>query len=116
MDAIDSAVMAHRSWVARFKTAFQGNNREVFDLDRAKDDKACELGHWLSAEESKALLGDENWQIIMLIHANFHENAGEIAALLNQGKTFQDTQALITRFDDLSKQLVKLLMQGKKRP
>ena len=116
MDAIDNAVMAHRSWVARFKTAFKGNNTEVFDLVRAKNAETCELGRWLLSDNSQHLLGEATWQHIMLIHADFHQIAGEIAALLNQGKTFQDTQALIARFDDLSKQLVKLLMQGKKRP
>ena len=115
MDAIDNAIVAHRSWVARFKTSFNGNNTEVFDLPRAKNPEICDLGHWLSSDNSRQLLGEATWQNIMVIHAEFHQIAGEIAALLNQGKTFQDTQALIVRFDDLSKQLVKLLMLGKKR-
>ncbi len=114
MDAIDSAIMAHRSWVARFKTAFKGNNTEVFDPLRANDAESCELGRWLASGRSSALLGEENWQSIKGIHVKFHETACQIAVLLNQGETFQDTQALIERFDELSKQLVKLLMQGKK--
>ena len=115
MDAIDSAVMAHRSWVARFKTSFKGNNTEVFNLDTAKDAEFCELGRWLSSEKARHLMGEESWESVKTIHGTFHEIAGEIAALLNQGKTFHETQALINQFDELSKKLVKLLMQGKKR-
>jgi hypothetical protein len=58
-DTIDAAIIAHSSWVVRFRTAHAGNNTEVFDFSKVRDSDACDLGRWLLTGQPLALLGEE---------------------------------------------------------
>ncbi len=115
IDTIDAAIVAHRAWVSRFQTSLNGINTEVFDLTKARDDTACTLGRWLSSERSIAILGGDSHTRIARLHSAFHEIAGEIALRLNQHQSTEDSQALLNAFDNMSKQLVQLLVLAKKR-
>ena len=110
---IDNAIVAHRAWVARFQSAITGRNTEVFDLSKARDDTACDLGCWLHSENSHTL-GEESRERIVAMHCAFHEIAWEIAAKLNRHDETSEVSEYTVEFDRLSKQLVLLLLLAKK--
>jgi hypothetical protein len=113
IETIDAAILAHQTWVARFQTSIKGINREIFDVSKANDDAACVLGQWLQSESSLALLGHDSHNQIKVIHATFHEIAGSIAARLNQHEPVKEIEEWLTEFNNLSRQLVMLLMHTK---
>lgn len=112
---IDDAILAHRTWVARFQTAYKGINTEVFDLSKASDCRVCDLGRWLQTERSLEVLGQEAHDRIRVMHATFHEIAGMIADMLNRQELGADVEGYLVEFNNLSTQLVGLLMLAKKR-
>lgn len=115
IDTIDAAILAHRAWVARFQTALKGINGEIFDSTKTGDDRVCELGQWLNSESASQLLGDEAWHRITALHQTFHEIAAGLATSLNFDRTSSENRQLLGACDDISKQLVELLLIAKKR-
>ena len=115
IDTIDAAILAHRAWVGGFQSCYKGINNETFDLAKARDWSSCILGRWLSSEMARQQLGAAGHQEICSLHVRFHEIAGTIAERLNGGQVQQDTQALISQFDELSKELVNLLRLSKRK-
>lgn len=115
MGSIDEAILAHRAWVARFQRALAGVNTESFDLAKARDDRACVLGKWLTSDSSESVLSPDLRNSITTLHAAFHETAGEMAARLNRQDSTGATRDYMTEFDKLSKQLVQLLLVAKKK-
>lgn len=115
IETIDAAIKAHLDWVKRFNASLQGESGEVFDLNKAYDDKACSLGQWLSSERSHDVLGSTSHKQIKAMHATFHEIAGSIAAQLNQNAHGADLADWMAEFDNLSQQLVMLLKGTKQK-
>ena len=115
IDTIDAAILAHRAWVGGFQSCFKGINHEIFDLAKARDWSSCILGRWLSSEMARQQLGATSHQEISGLHTRFHEIAGTIADLLNRGQVQCETQELISQFDELSKELVRLLRLSKQK-
>jgi hypothetical protein len=112
-DTINDAIFAHRAWVARFQTTLKGINTEVFDLSKARDDGACELGHWLNADAETCLDAAALLRIASM-HKAFHEVAWEIAVMFQQYRSREDINVYMIEFNNLSKQLVALLTQAKR--
>jgi hypothetical protein len=115
IEAINAAILAHQTWVARFQTVLKGINTEAFDIGKAEDDAACALGRWLQSEQSLALLGQDSHNQIKVIHGTFHEIAGNIAARLNHHESGKEIEEWLVEFNNLSRQLIVLLMHAKKR-
>lgn len=115
IETIDSAIFAHRTWVACFQRALKGINVEAFDLSRTGDDGACEFGQWLLSESASQLLAEDAKHRITALHQTFHEIAGELAANLSLDRTNPENHELLSACDDISKQLIELLLIAKKR-
>jgi hypothetical protein len=112
-ETIDAAIVAHRGWVSRFKTAFEGINTEHFELDRTVDHSACDLGRWLRSDDSVHLLGRDSHDRINVLHERFHQICGALAVQLNQrqgGLLHQEPQA---ELDTISKAIVAILIQAR---
>lgn len=114
-ETIDAAILAHRGWVSRFKTGFEGINTEFFELANTVDHSACDLGWWLGQDESRELLGPDAHKHIQFIHARFHELCGSLGSLLNQRKAGKRGRELLVELDALSKEIVNLLLQARDR-
>jgi hypothetical protein len=112
-NTIVDAIVGHRSWVVRLRTALSGINTEVFDLSKVRDDTACALGRWLLTEQALAWLGDEAYKEIVTLHQMFHDMAGFIAEQIKRYDSSAMVFPMMTEFDDLSKQLVQALIQAK---
>jgi hypothetical protein len=110
---IDAAIIAHRSWVVRFRTAHAGNNTEVFDFTKVKDTGECDLGRWLLTGPTLALLGEVAHAEVVALHKLFHDMAGSIADLLKRYDSRASVALLLIEFDNLSKQLVHRHIQAK---
>jgi hypothetical protein len=113
--SIDDAIVAHRAWVARFRSSSKGLNTEKFDLSTARDDSACELGQWLRSPACSTVLSADLHRTISVLHQTFHEIAGQIAHQLNQHESPETSQEYLREFDALSKELVQVLIIAKKR-
>ena len=112
---IDAAILAHRGWVSRFKTAFDGINTEHFELDRTVDHSACDLGWWLHQEDSVQLLGEEAHADIVDLHARFHRICGVLGAQLNQRMVGHQHEAPLAELDTISKAIVTILLQAREK-
>ncbi len=115
IETIDAAILAHQTWAARFQTAIKGINTEAFDVSKASDDTACDLGQWLQSERSQALLGQDSHNQLTVVHATFHDIAGNIAARMNHHESGKGIEEWLDEFNNLSRQLVMLLIHTKKK-
>ena len=111
-EIINAAVLAHRNWVTQFKSAIEGFESEKFDVARAFDDKICTLGRWLLAD-AKNVIGAEQYAEIVSSHKDFHEIAGQIARMINQRADADEIASMLSAFDNLSKDLIRLLLAAK---
>jgi len=110
---IDATILAHRGWVSRFKTGFDGINTEYFELASTEDHNACDLGWWLNKDESRVLLGPDVHEHIRAIHARFHQICGLLASLLNQRMAGQQYKKQLHELDALSKEIVSILLHAR---
>lgn len=112
-ETIDAAILAHRGWVSRFKTAFDGINTEHFELDRTVDHSACDLGWWLHQVDSVHVLGREPHDRIVALHERFHQICGVLAAQLNHRQGGLHYQEPLAELDTISKAIVSILLQAR---
>jgi hypothetical protein len=112
-ETIDAAILAHRGWVSRFKTAFDGINTEHFEMAETVDASACDLGWWLLENVSRQQLGPESHDQIQALHARFHHLCGVLASQLNQRLVGQDHEVSLVELDAISKNIVNLLLQAR---
>lgn len=114
-NAIDAAIVAHRGWISRFETALKGINTEYFDEVKTKNASACDLGYWIDSGQASQLIDDESLQKIKVLHYKFHQISGELAAQINQRTTELSKNNLLSALDAVSKQIICLLLDAKKR-
>jgi len=112
---IDAAILAHRGWVSRFKTALEGINTEYFDLSSTLDWSRCDLGYWLAHDDSRQTLGPEIHQEIDAFHVRFHEICGVLATQLNQRQVNDSVYEVVAELDRVSKAIVRLLSAAKEK-
>lgn len=111
---IDLAVTAHNDWVCRFKASLHGTNNEVFDLDKARDEKACDLGKWLASGQVEQWLSPRSISAARMLHGTFHEVSYLIATMFNLSVSLEEVEELIIELDNVSNQLVELLLLAKR--
>lgn len=110
--AIDAAIIAHRAWVARFRSVITGISTEEFDPQEIRNDRICAFGQWLHANPD--CCGDANaLEDLMNRHKHFHEIAGQIAVMIRQHFPRDQIDDYMTEFDAMSKQLTNQLMQAR---
>lgn len=109
----DGAIVAHRAWVARFRSALSGLSTEKLDPALASDSSACALGRWLLHDASRAISADLYAQIVLL-HQKFHFLAGEIVIVLANFVEKSTVEVQVANLDALSKELISLLLLAKK--
>ena len=111
----DRLIAAHHVWGHDFRHALAGSGAAHPRLERAHDDRACELGQWLASGASLGLLGGRAHEKIMSLHQAFHARAGEIAQQLRHPSPPGTLDALLKAFDALSAELVDQLLKARKK-
>ena len=114
LTAIDDAILAHRTWISRFRASVSGISTEKFSVKAASDDTACSLGKWLLTEATEEL-PELIYAQIVAQHKTFHHFAAEIVELINRHESVTTINLYIEELDGLSKQLVTLLLSAKRR-
>lgn len=111
-EAIDAAIVAHRAWVARFRSVMSGISTEKFDAVDIRNDRVCVFGKWLHADPE--CFGDPQvLNDIKTQHKYFHEIASQIAVMIRQGFPRDQVDLYMAEFDEMSKQLITQLMHIK---
>jgi hypothetical protein len=114
-ETIDAAILAHRGWVSRFKTAFDGINTEYFEISKTVDASACDLGRWLLSDDSQHQLGHESHDQVKVLHVRFHHLCGVLASQLNQRLVEQKHEVALVELDSISKNIVNILRQARNK-
>jgi hypothetical protein len=108
--AIDHAISAHISWLARFENVRLGIDRERFDPQQIGDPTLCAFGRWLLANPDFAS-HPEQVERVKTLHQRFHEKAAVIAALLGAYARHHVIEAHSKDLSELSGQLVETLYE-----
>ena len=109
---IAAALRDHLAWADHFRNALNSADSKVFDLDRAYDHTACELGRWLQTDDSRARLGTDRFAHVDRLHQLFHESAFVVASIFTQHMQARDIEPFVVEFETLSTRLVGLLRQA----
>ena len=104
----DRALAAHTNWVGRFHAVLIGLDRDPIDVDEVGDESRCELGLWL-AEGHPSLADSIRIHHLQTVHHALHVEAARVAAELRDSNHRDDWKIDLTRFDQLSAQLVDAL-------
>ena len=80
---LDNAIQAHANWRAKLRTAV--TQRESLDADTVSRDDCCELGKWLHGAGGSQYGGKPSFVNLLESHRQFHQEAGKVARLINQG-------------------------------
>jgi chemoreceptor zinc-binding protein len=85
---LESAIGAHAEWKTKLRSA--SDKKEHMDVAAISADNSCALGKWLHGD-GKAKYGSlRAYKDCLDSHAQFHVEAGKVAAMVNQAK-FNDT-------------------------
>jgi hypothetical protein len=76
---------AHRNWRIRLKDYVGGSSKEKLDASVIEKDNACQLGKWIY-EARPGMGGEEEFQELVTLHAQFHKTAAGIVRASDAGK------------------------------
>jgi methyl-accepting chemotaxis protein len=80
---LDSAIRAHAEWRSKLRTA--ATRKETMDADTIARDDCCELGKWLHGSGQSRYGSKPSFVSLVSCHSEFHQEAGKVARLINQG-------------------------------
>lgn len=113
IDEIQNALRAHGMWKLRLKTAVNTCKSDV-DPENAACDNLCEFGKWLHGDTIPAdLQGTLPHQVIIRLHAEFHQLAGSVLKESLAGNSEQAKALLDGAFADKSETLARALGKWK---
>jgi len=111
---LDGAIQAHADWRAKLRTAAM--RHETMDAETISCDDCCVLGKWLHGAGQSQYGGKLSFVSLMDAHREFHQEAGKVARLINQGAYDVAEQQLggNTAFSKASSQVGAAVVQMKK--
>lgn len=106
---IDKALAAHAAWRQKLTTAIRTGQINASPHDIARDDK-CAFGLWLHGPSlDKATKQRKPYQVTRRLHAEFHEVAGQVARLVEDGKCGEAVKLLDNEYATRSETLTRAL-------
>lgn len=78
-------IQAHLRWKQRLSDYIDGSSDEDLKPDEVSRDDACILGQWIYGHGKDEYGDSECFQELVKIHADFHQLAGEVVRLVDQG-------------------------------
>lgn len=110
---VDGFIDAHRQWKVKLRDAIE--SRASVDAVKLARDDCCSLGQWIYGDGKRL---NERPGFVDLIngHKRFHQVAGEVAVLINQGRYRQAEDALApgTAFSTATSGVVLALSSAKR--
>ena len=80
---LDNAIRAHAEWRSKLRTA--ASRKETTDAETIARDDCCELGKWLQGSGQSKYGSKPSFVNLISSHREFHQEAGKVARLINQG-------------------------------
>ena len=97
---LDNAIQSHANWRARLRTAVA--KRETLDADTLFKDDCCDLGEWLYGAGGSKYGGKPSFVNLLESHRQFHQEAGKVAHLINQG-AYEEAEKQLENYTGFSK-------------
>jgi len=110
---VDSIIDGHRQWKVKLREAIDsGVKVDVATLSR---DDCCALGKWIYADGQR-LRARSSFSMLVNNHAHFHQVAGQVGQLINDGRFEQAVDALApnTPFSNATTDVVMVLSAAKR--
>lgn len=110
---VNSIIDAHRQWKVKLRDAMElGTKVDVATLSR---DDCCALGKWIYADGQR-LRERTSFTALVGNHAHFHQVAGQVGQLINEGRYEQAEDALApnTPFTQATSDVVMVLSAAKR--
>jgi len=98
---LNDAIGAHAQWKTKLRMAI--SRKEQMDAATISRDDCCELGRWLHGD-AKRMGNLAAYREVVQAHADFHKQAGKVAAAINAGK-YEDASKMLgnaTPYSDAS--------------
>jgi hypothetical protein len=110
---VDAIIDGHRLWKVKLRDAIE--NGETVDVKTLSRDDCCALGKWIYADGQR-LSARLSFTDLVGRHANFHQVAGQVGELINQGRFEQAEDALApgTPFSSATSAVVQVLSAVKR--
>jgi len=102
---IKQEINQHIEWIERIASLLGTEEVTQEKIDELTQHDKCELGRWLSAEDSIAYQGFAEFQALIDSHAEFHRLAGELLAVLERGEEAEAIEAE-ARFLEMSQKVI----------
>lgn len=106
---MQSAIQAHLNWKIRFRDYIHGTSDEELEVPVISSDCHCALGKWLSAEGKRKFGHLPSYEDVLIKHANFHLNAGQVLQMAKDGDRIGAQRQLNGSYFDCSQELIKAL-------
>jgi methyl-accepting chemotaxis protein len=110
---VDAIIDGHRQWKVKLRDAIEsGDQVDAATLSR---DDCCALGKWIYSDGQR-LSGRASFTALVNNHARFHHVAGEVALLINAGRSHEAEDALApdTPFTSATSDVVMVLSAAKR--
>ena len=110
---LDNAIKAHADWRTKLRAA--ATKHEKLDAETIGRDDCCEVGKWLHGRGATNFGNRPIFLSLIEGHKSFHQEAGKIAQVINQGSGNVD--ALMesgTPFSVASNEVTRLIVQLKR--
>ncbi|MDD5031333.1 MAG: methyl-accepting chemotaxis protein [Rhodoferax sp.] len=110
---VDAIIDGHRQWKVKLRDAIDsGDKVDVASLSR---DDCCGLGKWIYTDGQR-LRERSSFTALVNHHAHFHQVAGQVGQLINEGHYRQAEQALApdTPFSAATSEVVQVLSAAKR--
>jgi methyl-accepting chemotaxis protein len=110
---VDSIIDGHRQWKVTLRNAIE--NGDKVDVATLSRDDCCGLGKWIYADGQR-LSGRASFTTLIGKHAQFHQVAGQVGQLINEGRYEQAEDALApnTPFTKATSEVVLVLSAAKR--
>ena len=108
----DEAILAHVSWILRFRHVLSGIERESVDPTLVGDDSACQFGQWLLASP-EAFRTPGQFERVRALHREFHDEAAGIARALRDHQSRDSLETRLRVLEGLSDRLIDTLHVAK---
>lgn len=110
---IDAALAAHAQWKMKLTHAINIGHCEQGAANVACDDK-CAFGQWLYGPTlDEGIKARKPYQVTRRLHAEFHETAGKIATLADEGKKGEAFAMMDSTYSVRSDKLTRALHKWK---
>jgi methyl-accepting chemotaxis protein len=110
---VDAIIDGHRQWKVKLRDAIE--NGDQVDAATLSRDDCCALGKWIYSDGQR-LNGRVSFTALVNNHARFHHVAGEVALLINAGRSAEAEDALApdTPFTTATSDVVMVLSAAKR--